>query len=287
MVARRPVKLVTAKRGPYMVVAMLSPAQTWRRLIVSLCCWQLALPAVCSSVRAEPSVRSQPSDPGEKCEQDDNSPMAIRACSALIAGNQIDAAMRARIYLRRANAWLIEEEPAAAVSDFSRAIAFDANNAAALAGRAKAHGILGEHDLAAADWSRVTEISPTDEAAYLGRAAAQLARGQTSGALADYSRAIDLNPKNRDAYLGRASVYDALNDHDNALAEFAAALKVDPAYVPAHLARAQAAERWGKVNLAIESYSDVLRYNGVHITARNALFRLGTTYPPTQIREHP
>lgn len=280
-------KLVTAKRCPYMVPSMLLHTQTWRRLLVLFCCWQLALPAVCASVRAEPFAQAQPTGAVEKCEQDDNSPMAIRACSGLIAGNQIDAALRARIYLRRANAWLVEEEPAAAVSDFSRAIAFDANNAAALAGRAKAHGVLGEHDLAAADWSRVAELIPTDEAAYLGRAAAQLARGRTSDALADYSQAIDLNPKNRDAYLGRASVYDALNDHDNALAEFAAALKVDPAYVPAHLARAQAAERWGKVKLAIESYSDVLRYNGVHITARNALFRLGTTYPPTQIREHP
>ena len=274
-----PVKLVTAERYPYKLVSMLSP--DWRRLIVLSCCWPLSLSAVGETARA------QPSDPVEKCEQDDNSPMAIRACSALIADNQIDAALRARIYLRRANAWLVEEEPAAAVSDFNRAIAFDANNASALAGRAKAHSILGEHDLAAADWSRVTEIKPADEAAFLGRGASRLAIGRTSEALADYSRAIDLNPSNRDAYLGRASVYDTLNDHDDALAEFAAALKVDPAYVPAHLARAQAAERWGKVKMAIESYSDVLRYNGVHITARNALFRLGTSYPPSQVREHP
>ena len=222
---------------------------------------------------ATPGVAASASQ--NTCDQDGNTPGAIRACSDLIGSGQLDSATRSRVYFRRATAWLAEEEPAAAVSDFTRALAFDPTNIAAIEGRAKAYAILGQQDLAAADWSRLIAIKPADDLAYSGRADAKLAAGSSDDALADYTKAIELNANNRDAFLGRANVYDKLNQRDKVLNEFALILAIDPKYVPAHFAKAQAAERWGEKYLAIESYSAVLKYERLNQAARKGLLRLG------------
>ena len=216
----------------------------------------------------------------DDCNQDNSAPLVVQACSALIADAKTDPSERGRIYMLRGVAWMKEEEPAAAVSDFTRAINVDASNAGAIRGRAQAYAMLGKHELAVADWSRLVDIAPNQEEYYRNRGAANLAAGKSEAAMADYTRALEIDPKSLEAYIGRASVYERLENRKQVLSEFATALAINPGYIPAYWAKAQMAERWGDSKLAIESYTTLLNYNGVYWHARKALQRLGINHQP-------
>jgi tetratricopeptide (TPR) repeat protein len=211
------------------------------------------------------------------CETNETSEISLRACTELLATGRLDNAHKARIYVQRAHAWLKDEEPAAAISDFTRAMAADPGNTAAIEGRANAFALQGQNDLSAADWSRLIAMSPSVDKGYAGRAAAKFAAGLTAQAISDYTTAIGLNPKNRDAIRGRAGVYAALNERDKAFADFAMILDHDPADFVTQFAKGQAAELWGDRKVAIESYKAVLKYHHYHQAARKALFRLSIT----------
>ena len=219
-------------------------------------------------------------DTKRDCEQIDSAPLVVRACSALMAEAKLDPMAKGRVFTMRGVAWLKEEEPAAAVSDFTRAINLDAGNINAIKGRARAYTLLGSHDLAAADWASIIGKKPNDEEAYRYRAAAHLAAGKSGQAMADFTMAIEIDPKSVEAYIGRAGVYEHLNEREKSMGEFSAALQIDPAYVPTYIARAEAAERWGDNKLAIDSYVTLLKYNGVFWQARKALQRLGVSNQP-------
>ncbi|MGL4396482.1 MAG: tetratricopeptide repeat protein [Hyphomicrobium sp.] len=214
------------------------------------------------------------------CEQDNMASLALRACSALIASPDVPAETRGRIYAMRAAAWLREEEPAAAIADFTRAIDLDPNNITALRGRARAHTVLTQHAEAARDWSLIIALQSDKEEFYLERGASYLAAGKTAEAMADYTTATTIDPKSRKAYVGRAKVYDALDEREKAMKEFERALAIDPESFETYLAKAEVADRWGDTKLAIENYSLVLKYNGVYWHARLALRRLGVATPP-------
>lgn len=214
------------------------------------------------------------------CEQDDIASTALRACTQLLAKPDLAGRERGRIYTLRGVAWMTEDDPAAAVADFSKAIEIDPANIRALRTRAKAHSLLGNHELAAADWSRLIELKPDAEEFYRHRGAAHLSAGKTDAAFADYDKAIVLNPKNMEAHIGRALVYDFLGDRGKSVEEFNKAIAIDPTYIPSYWEKGQAAERWGDDKLAIETYSTLLKYNGVYSHARKRLEKLGVITPP-------
>ena len=214
------------------------------------------------------------------CQKDNLALATLRFCLGLASEPGLTPAARAGIYTMRGNAWLNESEPAAAAADFSRAVAVDPHNVAALRGRASAYTQLGSHDLAANDWSLILKIMPDTEESYRQRGASFLAAGKSDEAIADYTKAIEIKPANVEAYMGRAGVYDKLNQRDKALREFDTAGKVDPTYFPLYMAKGEAAVRWGETKLAIDSYKTVLRLNGFDWHARKALQRLGVVNGP-------
>ena len=214
------------------------------------------------------------------CEKDNLAVDTLRTCLGLAAAPGLTPKARAGIYMMRGVSWLNEYEPAAAVSDFSRAVTLDPANLAALKGRASAYTLLGAHDLAANDWSLILKVMPDTEESYRKRGASFLAAGKTDEAIADYAKALEINPKSVEAYIGRAGVYDKLNQRDKALKEFDLAVNIDPNYFPVYVARAEAAVRWGETKLAIESYKKVLKLNSDDWHARKALQRLGVEQTP-------
>jgi tetratricopeptide (TPR) repeat protein len=220
------------------------------------------------------------SPPQNACDAAQTNGASVRDCTALIANGRLDGAALSRIFAGRAAAWMAEEEPAAAISDFSRAIIADPANLAAVEGRARAYAAHGRYDHAAADWSRILELMPSADTAFAGRAAAKLSDGKVDEAIGDFTSAVRLNPDNRDAILGRASIYDKLNQHDKALSDLALILERDPSYVPALFAKAEMADRWGEKIIAIECYRAVLKYQHYNQAARKALFRLSMSSLP-------
>ena len=216
----------------------------------------------------------------QNCEQEDSSPIAVRACSAVLSAPGLSASETVRVYTRRGRAWMMEEEPAAAEEDFSHVLAVEPKNAEALQGRASALTAQAKHAAAIEDWTRIIDLYPAHDEYYRNRGASWLAAGKHDEALADYAQSLKINPKGVEAYIGRASVYEAMEDREKTLKEFELAIAVQPDFLPIYWARAQTAERWGEKEIAIQNYVQVLRINGVYAHARKALVRLGVETPP-------
>ena len=214
------------------------------------------------------------------CELEEHANDAVRACSAWVAKVEIDEETRAKVLGLRAKAWMNQEEPEAAVGDFTLAIQLVPQNAERFRARARAYTSLLQHELAAADWAIVTGLQPNDDDAYYHRGQSQLNAGKTQEALVDFDKAIEINAKNIEAFIGRGRAFARLDQRDKSLAELAAAIKLDPAYIPAHLARAELADSWGQTQVAIESYQQALKYNGMNLKVRRELQRLGVFTPP-------
>lgn len=219
----------------------------------------------------------------DACTQADSSSTALRECTTLLKAFDLSDQDRIALHMKRGQAWLSEEEPGEAASDFTRVLAIDPDHEQALILRARANTALGKHQLAVADWTAVIAKSAETfkEGDYLERASSWLAAGDTGAALKDYDEVLKANPKSIKACLGRAKVFEALNDREKALAEFARAQAIDPQDITPYIARAEAAERWGDTKMAIENYSFVVQNNTRSAGPyRKALQRLGVDTPP-------
>lgn len=210
-----------------------------------------------------------------ECYKETLSREALRDCSSLMSKKELTAAERSRVYTLRGAAWMREEEPMAAISDFSRAIRINSDDLAALKGRAQAYASMKNYDMALSDWSRIIAVQPNLEESFIERAKINVAARDIPAALADYDHVIKLNPKNPDAYIGKARIYGQLKRHDDALLEFDKAIKVNPDYPALYLARGEVFETLGDRKIAIESYQAVLKYEEAYWYAIRALQRLG------------
>ena len=211
----------------------------------------------------------------QPCERDNMPLETMRACASESYKPGLTSNERARVFTLRGMSWMREEEPTAAISDFSRAIEINPQNIAALSGRARAHDLLGQHDMAIGDWTRIIEQRPDAEENYRFRAESHLAAGKVEDARADYTKAIAINSKNIEAYIGRAKVFETLNDRKSALGDLSSAQQLAPNNFSPYLALAEAANRWGENAMAIENYKLVLRYNPSYWQAIKALQQLG------------
>ena len=217
-------------------------------------------------------------EPRLQCNRDNMPAADVKACADLLNDPLLSPSDRSSIHAARAAQWMREDEPAAAVADYSRAIDADKTNFAALTGRARAYAALGEHKKAAADWSRIIALKPDNSDIYSQRGRSHLENGNTDAALADFTRAIELNPKNTEAFIGRAWVYDKLNDRKRVLQEFELAIVAGPELWSTYLARAELADRWGDKQMAIDNYELVIKYNHRYWDAYKALHRLGVDH---------
>lgn len=218
------------------------------------------------------------------CEQQDSSPLALRACTELLKAGDLDDATRVRLWFRRGQAWMIEDEASEAVADFTQMLALAPKHIKGRTSRARANTLLGNHVAAVQDWSALIELKPEPadlEALYLERGASELAAGNTNAAMADYDTVLKSDPKSIKAHVGRAGVYQALNNRDKFMEEIAAARVLDPGEPISYFELAEAAERWGDTKLAIENYITALKMNPRGFwNARKALKRLGVDSPP-------
>jgi tetratricopeptide (TPR) repeat protein len=80
--------------------------------------------------------------------------------------------------------------------------------------RGRALIIQGNFSQAKPDFEKAIKIDPNFAAAYSNLGASNLAEGNILQALADYNRSIEINPKNRRAYYGRATTYYYLKKYD-------------------------------------------------------------------------
>lgn len=237
-----------------------------------------ALALVALGARVRPAVAQIPSL--KDCTQDDRARLALRACTSLLQQTGLDQKDLAAILAARGRAWLREEEPEEAVSDFTRALELQPSNPALLKDRARAHTRLAAYKEAANDWSALIALDPASETAYLSRAQALLAAGDTAAALANFDTVLGRNAGSVEARIGRGNVFVALDQKSDAYREFDRAQELAPQGWQVYHARGVAADKWGDTKLAIENYTRTLHLNTVNWDARRALRRLGLVNIP-------
>lgn len=85
----------------------------------------------------------------------------------------------------------------------------------------------GDLDGAIADYTRAIQFEATDAALFYGRATARQKKNDLEGALADYTKTIELDPTHALAYANRG-VVKALLKKPDAAADFEAAFRLNP-----------------------------------------------------------
>ncbi len=150
----------------------------------------------------------------------------IRATAYLARG---DTRQAAADYDRQAQAFEFKGDFDRAFSAFDKAIALDANFAAAYVDRGALYVNRGDADRAIADLDKAVALDPNNANAYNNRAIAyDMVKGDVDRAIADYGRAIALDPNLATAHANRGIGYYIKGEMDEALADFDAAVKLEP-----------------------------------------------------------
>jgi len=110
-------------------------------------------------------------------------------------------------YIYRGNSYVLTSQFDQSISDYSKAIQLNPNNAAAYNNRGAAWGNKGDQDKALADFNKAIQLNPNYAAAYNNRGAVWGRKGDQDKALADFNKAIQLNPNNAYFYQNRSFAY--------------------------------------------------------------------------------
>lgn len=151
----------------------------------------------------------------------------------------------------RAAVSLIENDPAAALADYDRALAAGAIQPADHAHRGLALKLLGRLDEAAESLDRAIDLDPEDADALSYRAFVQLERKAYDAAVADASAALTLRPDFADALTNRGAALQALGQADAALADLDRAIVLEAGHAEAHYRR-------GMTLLGLQRFAEAL-----------------------------
>ena len=90
---------------------------------------------------------------------------------------------------------LRSNNPTLAITECTRAIQLNPNDAQAYFCRALAYDNAGKNDLAIQDYTEAIRLTPKFSTAYVGRGVAFARKGDFDKAIADYARIIDMRPE--------------------------------------------------------------------------------------------
>ena len=86
----------------------------------------------------------------------------------------------------------------------------------------------GDFQGAITDFSKAIEINPQDASAFLNRGVAKTKLGDYPGSIADFTKALEINPQYANALHNRGAAKAALGDYQGAIADYNKAIEVDP-----------------------------------------------------------
>lgn len=177
----------------------------------------------------------------------------------------------AETLVRRGMAHHQRGDHAAAVADFSAALALQPDFPEALNNRGVVRQAQGDHAGAVTDLDEALRLRPAYAEAYNNRGNARQALEDLSGALADFDLALRLKPGYPQAHNNRGVARQAQRDLSGALADYDAALQLEPNYVDALHNRAGVHYLLWHHTQAIADYDRVLAFHQLRGTVDAAL----------------
>jgi serine/threonine protein kinase len=162
-------------------------------------------------------------------------------------------------YTNRAGAYADLRQWQEALSDCTRAIELDPNDARAYAFRGDIYHMLDRHEEALADCITAIHLQPEDALAYSYRGCVLSSLRRHEDALADFQRAIERDPGLLDAYLGRALALADVGRSEEALRDYDRGVQTGQANVRLWYNRGKLLSDLGREQEAIASYREALR----------------------------
>nr|CAJ89386.1 putative TPR repeat protein [Streptomyces ambofaciens ATCC 23877] len=204
------------------------------------------------------------------------------AClAALLTHSRVGPEGKSWAHTYRGNRLYLGDRDEEALTEFDRAIGYDARNAHAWGSRGETHRWLGRYDQAITDLTTALDINPGDDWALASRGQAHLQAGRYDQAVADLTAAIDSNPSYDWALSQRGEAHRLAGRYDQAVTDFTAALAIDPAYGWALASRGQAHLQAGRYDQAVADLTAALDLNPTDdwvLGQRGAAHRLAGRY---------
>jgi len=143
----------------------------------------------------------------------------------------------------------------------------DPVDAAGFSARGAAFLINDQYAEAVADFTQAAKLEPKVAKHLYNRGVAHFQAGDTALALADFAAALRLNPQSAFALLGRAEIYLGMNDEARARSDFEQAIRLAPSDPMMLVRRAEAYERIGKHQVADGYFGELLKQfpSGKHV----------------------
>jgi tetratricopeptide (TPR) repeat protein len=167
------------------------------------------------------------------CEQLENAPLAIRACSRLIS----DIPGSAALHKTRGLAYFRNGETDRAIEDYSEALRLDPKATETYYSRGRALLDKNAYTQAIQDFNQALVRNSKHSLARNGRAWALFKLGDLTAALEEADQTIAADSKYAPAYDTRAHIYEALGKREQAVADFRKALALDPHDPLVHITR--------------------------------------------------
>ncbi len=228
------------------------------------------------------NVSSNPGDQAYSCTTSDHATRTIRLCTPLIRDPNSSDKVRIFALMKRAQAWVVEEELWSGINDYSKVIDIDPEHTNALFARSELYSELKEYELEQKDLTRLIELDPREISNYCRRGLSKNKARNFSGAIADYTMALEKDASRLDCLVERGDVYAAMGDHDKAFEQYKNALATDETFWMAHYQRGVLHKKRGEKHRAIADFERVLALTSFNLKAMRQLQRLSLYTPWTE-----
>ena len=169
-----------------------------------------------------------------------------------------DSSILAKTFAVRGMIYLDKREYDLTITDWTKAIELDPDDAAAHLNLGFAYSIKGELENAINNYNKAIGLAPEDASAYNNRGIAYAGKMDFEAAIADFNKAIDLAPEDASAYNNRGNAYRSKGDFEAAIADFNKAIDLAPEDASAYNNRGVAYRNIGDFEAAIADYSKAI-----------------------------
>ncbi len=224
-------------------------------------------------------VPANPRDLGWSCTTSAKAEQTVRLCSPLIRDPHSADHVRVFALLKRAKAWIVQNEYRAAANDYSMVIEMDPKHTNAISERAKMYEKTGEYRLAVQDYVRLIALDKKNASAYCKRGSVMKKLKDHKSAIKDYTMGLRIDPNRTDCLVGRGDVYAGLGQLEKALEEYSAAIAINKHDKDAYFQRGKLHKSLGEKQRAIADYLKVFKLDFFNHMAAQELFALGVQAP--------